>query len=121
MATLKLKNKYEVSFNKLVSAAKKSGGIPSTIDVSVKEARDILKEINEVHSSVFVVDVAQGAEDPRFMMKNLEDIEIVKQLLIHWWDGDFNVYFWYGDMQNAKIPIKIINLPKSRKDAKMSE
>jgi hypothetical protein len=46
MATMHIKNKFEVSFKELISATKQKGGVPDHIDVSPQEAWDILREIH---------------------------------------------------------------------------
>jgi hypothetical protein len=42
---MKIKNKYEVSFAKLVEQTKKEGGLPKEIVISIKEAQEIIDEM----------------------------------------------------------------------------
>lgn len=46
MATMHIKNKFEVSFKELITATKQKGGVPDHIDVTPQEAWDILREIH---------------------------------------------------------------------------
>lgn len=108
MATLQIKNKYEVSFRKLIRESGTDGGIPDVIQVSGKEAWDILNEIRECGQRGFVVKVT-GKYDPNFMLKSTKeklDKETAQDLVNRWWKKEYEILFKHI---KDKIPVVVIN------------
>lgn len=100
MAVMKIQNKYEVSFTKLVEQTKKEGGLPKEIVVSVKEAREIIDEMGS--SSGGKPDTSFQVTFPRDLYDfhlsrlvwegGLEDEQMLK-VLNAWISGVFSVNF----------------------------
>lgn len=101
MATMHIKNKYEVSLNELIDATKKKGGIPKHVDVSPQEAWDILREIALFgKSSPFVIggqyQLASSVFEIKSRLLNKKEaieLEEAKELVSKWMRGEFTVYF----------------------------
>ena len=120
MATLLIKNKYEVSFRKLVRESRTDGGIPDVIHVNGKEAWDILNEIRAVGLQGFEIE-AGDEYDPKFILKaSKEKIEkdAATDIVKRWWLKDFGVLFLDGD---NKIPIHVIHQPKPKPEGPPNE
>ena len=113
MASLQIKNKYEVALAKLIRETKKDGGIPDFIEVSAKEAWEILNEIRAVSKTGFVIE-AMPHYDPRFLLNSSNEkleLEVAEDLVTRWFKGDFSVYFTKEiektNKMMDKIPIRI--------------
>lgn len=110
MATLQIKNKYQVSFIKLIKETKAEGGVPDVIQVNGKEGWDILNEIRLVGNKGFEV---EGGEeyDPQFILKSSEEpIEKDKaqDLVTRWWKKEFKVFF--KDVKE-RIEVVVVSSP----------
>ena len=106
MATLQIKNKYSVSLAKLIRESKKDGGIPDFIEVSAKEAWEILNEIRAVRNTGFVIE-GTAHYDPQFLLNaSQEKLELIvaEDLVTRWFKGDYNVFF---KKESDRIPIYV--------------
>ncbi len=114
MATLKIKNKFEVSFRKLIKESATDGGIPDVIEVNGREGWEILNEIRLVGSGGFEIELT-GHYDPNFLLKSTKerlDKETATDLVTRWWKGEFKVVFKH---QKDKIPVNVVNESPSPK------
>jgi len=111
MATLQIKNKYEVTFKKLISESRGAGGVPDLLQVNGKEAWDILNEMRLVGMHGFEVE-ATDEYDPNFMLRSSKDKldkETATDLVTRWWKKEFKVNFL--DDHKRRIPIEVISKP----------
>jgi len=79
------------------------GGIVESINVNVKEAYFILKEIKEVHTGVLFIRNICG-EDPRFLLRSDLTLEHAQKLIEDWYNHKFEVLIRYN---RDTIPILI--------------
>lgn len=108
MATLTIKNKYQVTLGKLVKESKEQGAIPDVIDINGREAWDILNEIRLVGSGGFAVE-PNGKFDPQFMLRNSKepfDQQTAEDLVTRWWKKEFQMVFKY---EEERIPLVVKN------------
>ena len=114
MATLQIKNKYEVSFIKLIKESKEDGGIPDRIQINGREAWEILNEIRAVGSGAFVIEPTDEY-DPQFLLKSSKeriDQDVAEDLVTRWWRKQFSVIF---KNKADKIPVEVV--PEKRPGA----
>ena len=107
MATLRIKNKYEVSLLKLLKETGEDGGIPENFEVSGKEAWDILNEIRAVKQTRFVIEPTTEY-DPQFILKSSTDKldpQTAQELVTRWYSGEFKVIL---RKEKFSVPLKVI-------------
>ena len=119
MATLQIKNKYEVTFNKLIKESGVDGGIPDYIEVSGREGWDILSEIGRLGSDSWIINPTDEY-DPKFVINankgSTIPFETAEELVTKWWKKEFSVIF--KTQKKDEIPIIVVS--DTRKDAKKS-
>ena len=108
MATLQIKNKYEVTFNKLIKESRADNGIPDYIEVNGREAWDILNEIGRVGSDAWVINPTDEY-DPKFVINankgSVIPFDTAEELVTKWWKKEFAVIF---KIQKDDIPIIVV-------------
>jgi len=119
MATLKVKNRYEIAFIKMIKDSNELGGIPDFIEINGREAWELLNEIRAVKSDKIVVNA--GTEyDPQFILKGSTDkIEhkVAEDLVTRWFKDEFGVSFIHED---EEIPI-IVKAELKRREKPVDE
>lgn len=117
MATMRLKNKYEVSFIKMIKEAKKDKGIPDEIAINGHEAWDVLNEIRALKHDCYIVG-STSEYDPRFELKDSGKLERkdAQALVTKWYQGKFDICFKY---EGAEIPLVVE--PKNREKKNHAE
>lgn len=102
MATMHIKNKYEVSLKELIQQTRQKGGVPERIDISPQEAWDILREIHRFgRNSPFSIGSKHGhTTSTQFelssrLVNNSNPIarEEATQLIKQWMQGEFEIFF----------------------------
>ena len=113
MATLQIKNKYEVS-------------LANFIEITAKEAWEILNEIRAVPNTLFVIE-ATPHYDPQFLLKSSDEkIEMIvaEDLVTRWYKGDFSVFIKVVTSMKAgsdKIPLRVKKKKAEPKPAKVDK
>jgi hypothetical protein len=118
MATMHIKNKYEVSLKELIKKTKEKGGVPARIEVTPQEAWDILREIQAFgKGSPFVIGAEYQLAESIFEIKsrlfnNKSTIgrEEALQLINRWVQGQYYIYI--EDLQIVVKPEAINTAPK---------
>lgn len=105
MATMRLKNKYEVTFIKMIKETKKDKGIPDEIAIDGHEAWDILNEIRALKRDCYVI-VPTEEYDPRFELKSTDKLERdeAQPIVTKWYQGMFEIYFKF---EGDEIPLVV--------------
>jgi hypothetical protein len=105
MATMHLKNKYEVSFRELINETEKKKGIPKEITVEPMEAWGILNEIRSASSPSFDIKVLKEHDSfslySRLRRGDDHTADEANELIRMWHNGDFAVYF-------DNIPLRVV-------------
>lgn len=103
---IKFRNKMTMGLKKMIDDGARLGGLPSTIEVSPREALEIFREIHSLTPTPigYVLTSKEGASlKLLFSAKEISDIDMM-EYVNNWKDGDWKVEF-------QKIPVIIINPP----------
>lgn len=105
MATMHIKNKYEVSFTELINETEKKKGIPKEITIEPMEAWGILNEIRSGSSQKFEIKILRDGDNfslyNRLRRGGDHTADEANELLRMWHAGEFSIYF-------DGIPLRVV-------------
>lgn len=99
---IKFKNKMTMSLTKMIEDGNRLGGMPSHIEVSPNEAKEIFNELRKLNPANYTITSKESVSCKLLLqVKELSDFELTGYLA-KWKEGEWKVEY-------KKIPVYVID------------